>query len=312
MDVKKIISNFKEIRNDGIAFLERCTDELNEEKNQLRFIGIHSIEHGKYKWSSLPKESRLKSAEIVKQLIEWSKTAVILVKKSMLTEQVDLTDFRVSVKKARSAILLRRYMYEEVNVVSNEDHILGIQPSMQKEEKGFIPSEALRTFNESCSTISQVLQLTDDSGIYEGEDILIREQPLTGYQKDSAFIMMWMDPGNPSLEDIKEVVKDVFAQFDIKAVRADEIEHESVITDKIRDKIKSSEFLFADLTGARPNVYYEVGYAHALGKRVILYREEGEPLHFDLAGYNCPSYKNNTDLKKQLHKRLEHLTGKSI
>lgn len=124
--------------------------------------------------------------------------------------------------------------------------------------------------------------------------------------------MMWMDPRKPELEDIYNTVKRCFDMFDIAAERADDIEHDGLITEKIIEKIKSSEFLFADLTGARPSVYYEVGFAHAISKRVILYRKIGETIHFDLAGYNCPEYKNLSDLEKKLTKRLAHMTGRKI
>jgi hypothetical protein len=68
-------------------------------------------------------------------------------------------------------------------------------------------------------------------------------------------------------------------------------------------------FCFSDLTGARPNVYYEVGYAHALNLRVILFRKAGTGLHFYLAGYNCPEYNNLRELKDKQTLRLSAITN---
>lgn len=93
-------------------------------------------------------------------------------------------------------------------------------------------------------------------------------------------------------------------------MHADDIEHEDVITQRITDQLKIAEFLFADLTGERPSVYYEVGYAHALGRRVVLFREKGTRIHFDLAAYNCPEYVKMTELREKMMTRLESLTGK--
>lgn len=127
---------------------------------------------------------------------------------------------------------------------------------------------------------------------------------------NTAFILMWMDKNHPELVDVHEAVKEVFAEFGIKALRADDIEHQDRITDIILSEIARSEFLFADLSGARPNVYYEVGYAHALGKHPILFRRADTSLHFDLAVHNVPEYENVTQLRMLLRQRLEAMTGR--
>ena len=104
----------------------------------------------------------------------------------------------------------------------------------------------------------------------------------------------------------------MFKEFGIDTITADEIEHEEAITDRILSEIDSSEFLIADLTYERPNVYYEIGHAHARNKRVILVRKKGTKLHFDVAHRNCPEYENATGLKKLLRGRLESITNKKI
>ncbi|TNJ39117.1 hypothetical protein FGF66_05985 [Chlorobaculum thiosulfatiphilum] len=131
------------------------------------------------------------------------------------------------------------------------------------------------------------------------------------YNPNSAFILMWMDHNHHELDDVCNAIKEVCSNYGIQALRADDIQHEDKITDLVLANIAQSEFLIADLTGERPNVYYEIGYAHALGKRPILYRKEGTSLHFDLSVHNVPEYKNITELKQLLKKRFDAILGRT-
>jgi hypothetical protein len=132
----------------------------------------------------------------------------------------------------------------------------------------------------------------------------------SGFQPNTAFILMWMDRDRIELEAVHSIFKEVCTRFGIRALRADDVQHQESITGMVLGHIQSSEFLIADLTGERPNVYYEVGFAHAIGKRPILFRRTGTHLHFDLSVHNVPEYRTLEDLKGLLEKRLEAVTGR--
>ncbi len=128
---------------------------------------------------------------------------------------------------------------------------------------------------------------------------------------NTAFIVMWMDSDRPELDDVCGAIKDVCRTFGITALRADDIEHSDQITELVLSRIASSEFVIADLTGERPNVYYEVGFAQAIGKRPILVRRQESHVHFDLSVHNVRAYKNLTKLKEILNNRFEAILGRS-
>ena len=63
------------------------------------------------------------------------------------------------------------------------------------------------------------------------------------------------------------------------------------IVDAIYTQISRAEFIVADTTGKNPNVFYEIGYAHALGKKVILLVQDTQDIPFDIAGLRHIQYK---------------------
>jgi hypothetical protein len=167
-------------------------------------------------------------------------------------------------------------------------------------------------FEDIRLTINELLETQKKDYLKSVESKQTANSDLQIVKPNTGFIIMRMDPDYKEGEDICNAIKEVCKMFKIEASRSDDYEHSDSITEVILKKIHESEFLIADLSGERPNVYYEVGYAHAINKRPILYRKQGSKLHFDLSVHNVPEYSNITDLKKMLISRFESITGREL
>lgn len=101
---------------------------------------------------------------------------------------------------------------------------------------------------------------------------------------------------------IKKGIKDL----GFKCERADEIQHSGDIIEKVYNQIKSAHFIVADMSGQNANVFYEVGYAHALDKDVILLTQNAEDIPIDLKKYLHIVYESGRikKLQSDLIKRI--------
>lgn len=94
--------------------------------------------------------------------------------------------------------------------------------------------------------------------------------------------------------------------------RADDIKSQNNIIGDIVEGIISSDLVVADLTGANPNVYYELGIAHALNKKVILITQEIDDLPFDLRSYRVIGYSVHFAKMNQAKKELSELASEAF
>lgn len=80
----------------------------------------------------------------------------------------------------------------------------------------------------------------------------------------------------------------------------------------IVNSIRNSTIIIADITPDNPNVFYEVGYAHALNKPTILLCEKSirHKLPFDVSGFRTIFYDNSIGGKKKIGARLEEYLQK--
>lgn len=84
----------------------------------------------------------------------------------------------------------------------------------------------------------------------------------------------------------------------------DEIEHNSIVIEVIRKQIGQCDIVIGEVSEPNVNVYYEVGYAHALEKPTILLARAATELPFDTQQFNHIFYVSIVDLRDRLTKRL--------
>lgn len=108
----------------------------------------------------------------------------------------------------------------------------------------------------------------------------------------------------------KGVMRPLGEKFGYRVLRIDDVEDSGIITAQIIESIAESEIVITDLTGARPNCYYETGVAYATGRELILCIREGEEVHFDLSVNRFIRWKTKSDLREQLKQRLRAIEAR--
>lgn len=126
----------------------------------------------------------------------------------------------------------------------------------------------------------------------------------TDVKRGYAFVAMPIVPGDQNYDDVLDAIKEAAKRCGIHAERVDEPQSNERITDRILESIRKAEYVVVDLTGSRPNVFYEAGYALGIGKIPIYIAREGTKLEFDLKDYPVIFFGGMKQLKDKLEQRF--------
>lgn len=130
----------------------------------------------------------------------------------------------------------------------------------------------------------------------------MNEQPIF------AFILM---PFDPKFDDVYNIgIKEAAIRANITAERLDEQIFVEGMMERIYRQIEAADIIIADLSGKNPNVFYEVGYAHAKDKLCILLTNNANDIPFDLKHRRHIVYNDSIlQLRDELTKNLEWAKG---
>lgn len=176
-----------------------------------------------------------------------------------------------------------------------------------------LPPRGIGEMQHSHWTIKEgdLFQTLCQAGLLENTQPSVFSTPTNSVQSNLVSVMM---PFSTTFIAVYESVKMSCENLHLECKRADDIwEHSTVIQD-IYSLIYRSKIVVCDFSGKNPNVFYEAGIAHSLGRDVIPIVQHPDDIPFDLKHHRYIQYLNNAEglqkLATDITPRLETLMSR--
>ncbi len=104
-----------------------------------------------------------------------------------------------------------------------------------------------------------------------------------------------MMPFNAEFNQVYDSIREASHLAGLRCRRADDIWENAAIIQDVVALIDRSRIVICDCTGRNPNVFYEAGIAHTLGREVILITQSDHDIPFDLRHLRYIRYLNNNE-----------------
>lgn len=175
-------------------------------------------------------------------------------------------------------IVSRDLAFENVFGFSFTRNIL----TFDKAEKEKSATEISQNYIEGeIMNLERLNRIVRINPIFQGRDYMINDNltfVLSPFSEP--FNTIYTDHIKPAVESFNNM----------KCLRADNIYDNRPIIEDIWKNINEAKIIIAELTGRNPNVFYEVGIAHTVGKEVILISQIMDDVPFDLRHLRCIVY----------------------
>ncbi len=128
------------------------------------------------------------------------------------------------------------------------------------------------------------------------------------------FVLM---PFEVAFDSVYEAIKAGAENAHMQCERADAVRDNQAVIEKIKKSIQRAGLIVADMTDDNPNVFYEIGYAHGLGKECLLITQTpSEDAPFDLRHLEHIKYSTDqqglTTLTRALAETIARVRSRSI
>jgi hypothetical protein len=131
---------------------------------------------------------------------------------------------------------------------------------------------------------------------------------------ERGFVFVIMPFNDEGMQGVYDAICEECDNLKLHAERADEDSSSSPIMSDIIKSIEEAEFIICDLTDARPNVYYELGFAHGIGNRddeILLIAKSDVVVHFDVGHRRVHRYRTVHELRRIIRDRFSEMVAEA-
>jgi hypothetical protein len=205
------------------------------------------------------------------------------------------------VKRAQSDRQWFNELIGNVVTVANGQHTVPAKHLLHTSHGDFIPtiSRLAREKNTELTLTVELVELPK-----EGRTEAFFGRPISSKSWPEVFVAM------PFLTEIDPIYRDHIKEIVEKKMkkslgRADDFYTNHEIMKDVWSAIYYSDAVIADCTGRNPNVFYEIGIAHTLGKKTVLIAQKIDDIPFDVRHIRSIIYEYTPRGVKEFEKKLE-------
>ena len=227
-------------------------------------------------------------------------------------------------------LLMPETGFDDEPQIARVGHVTNVNKSMYGYTFSFVPNPAIAPIpSPRIEAAAGVLDITDwefhrthwavkDVDLYRvlDQELSARVKPKVfqfptsePFDPDLVAVMM---PFSPAFSAVYESLKEGIEAAGMRCLRADDIWERDHILDDVLSLIWRARVVIADLSEKNPNVFYETGIAHTLGRDTILVAQSMSDIPFDLQGIRALKYLNNGEgraaLSRGITSRLNTIT----
>ncbi|QDT67616.1 hypothetical protein MalM25_05160 [Planctomycetes bacterium MalM25] len=207
-------------------------------------------------------------------------------------------------------------------LITADDRLLRSLRFGDDDYEGCILKVLRRVFDADEANVEIVLNFLEERCGPEGECISSVEPAgrtvvfspsvfrLPDVEVDTSLVSVMM-PFDAEFAPVYEAIAEAASAADYRCLRADDIWDDSTVIQDIFALIFESNVVVCDFSTKNPNVFYEAGIAHTLGKHVVPITQHESDIPFDVRHHRYIKYLSNAEglsaLRQKLSSRLATL-----